>query len=138
MAIHSCSLGAPILLEEPKAAGVTPTRQTFAATPACDAMGAIGQRNTAWDPFLAARNRARRYGSNMEAQSKVSLCSQQVYATASPAREVAFMIEHGRRNDTHVPYPGVASFCDVALIFRNSEVCRAAYRYSQPKSDPAR
>ena len=52
MAIHSCSLGAPILLEEAKAAGVTPTRQTSAATPACDAMRAIGQWNTAWDPFF--------------------------------------------------------------------------------------
>jgi alkylhydroperoxidase/carboxymuconolactone decarboxylase family protein YurZ len=38
MAIHSCSLGAPILLEEAKAAGVTPTPKTTAATPACDAM----------------------------------------------------------------------------------------------------
>jgi alkylhydroperoxidase/carboxymuconolactone decarboxylase family protein YurZ len=52
MSIHSCSLGAPILLEEAKAAGVTPTRKTPAATPACDAMRAIGQWNTAWDPFF--------------------------------------------------------------------------------------
>jgi alkylhydroperoxidase/carboxymuconolactone decarboxylase family protein YurZ len=52
MAIHSCSLGAPILLEEAQAAGVTPARKTPAATPACDAMRAIGQWNTAWDPFF--------------------------------------------------------------------------------------
>jgi alkylhydroperoxidase/carboxymuconolactone decarboxylase family protein YurZ len=52
MAIHSCSLGAPILLEEAKAAGVTPTRKAPAATPACDVMRAIGQWNTAWDPFF--------------------------------------------------------------------------------------
>ena len=52
MSIHSCSLGAPILLEEVKAAGITPTRKTPAATPACDAMRAIGQWNTAWDPFF--------------------------------------------------------------------------------------
>jgi len=52
MAIHSCSLGAPILLEEAKATGVTPTRKASAATPACDAMRAIGQWNTAWDPFF--------------------------------------------------------------------------------------
>jgi alkylhydroperoxidase/carboxymuconolactone decarboxylase family protein YurZ len=52
MSIHSCSLGAPMLLEEAKAAGVTPTRKTPAATPACDAMRAIGQWNTAWDPFF--------------------------------------------------------------------------------------
>ena len=52
ISIHSCSLGAPILLEEAKAAGVTPTRQTSAATPACDAMRALGQWNMAWDPFF--------------------------------------------------------------------------------------
>jgi alkylhydroperoxidase/carboxymuconolactone decarboxylase family protein YurZ len=52
LSIHSCSLGAPILLEEAKAAGVAPTPKTSAATPACDAMRAIGQWNTAWDPFF--------------------------------------------------------------------------------------
>jgi alkylhydroperoxidase/carboxymuconolactone decarboxylase family protein YurZ len=52
MSIHSCSLGAPILLEEAKAAGVGLTRKTSAATPACDAMRTIGQWNTAWDPFF--------------------------------------------------------------------------------------
>jgi len=52
MSIHSCSLGAPILLEEAKVAGATPTRKTPAATPACDAMRTIGQWNTAWDPFF--------------------------------------------------------------------------------------
>ena len=52
ISIHSCSLGAPILLEEAKAAGVTPMRQTSVATPACDAMRALGQWNTAWDPFF--------------------------------------------------------------------------------------
>src|SRR5271168_2079693 len=50
MSIHSCSLGAPILLEEAKVAGITPTRKTPAATPACDAMRTLGQWNTAWDP----------------------------------------------------------------------------------------
>jgi alkylhydroperoxidase/carboxymuconolactone decarboxylase family protein YurZ len=54
MAIHSCSLGAPILLEEAKAAGVAPAPRpkTDPATPACDAMRAVGQWNTAWDPFF--------------------------------------------------------------------------------------
>ena len=33
MSIHSCSLGAPILLEEAKAAGVTPTRKTLRGYP---------------------------------------------------------------------------------------------------------
>jgi alkylhydroperoxidase/carboxymuconolactone decarboxylase family protein YurZ len=52
MAIHSCSLGAPILLEEAKAAGATPAPKPAASTPACDAMRAVGQWNTAWDPFF--------------------------------------------------------------------------------------
>ncbi len=53
MAIHSCSLGAPILLEEAAAAGVVPPERPEAPTPACDRMKAIGQWNQAWDPFLA-------------------------------------------------------------------------------------
>jgi len=52
MSIHSCSLGAPILLEEAKAAGARPAAKPVAATPACDKMKAIGQWNTAWDPFF--------------------------------------------------------------------------------------
>ena len=52
LAIHSCSLGAPILLEEGRAAGVRPApRKTKEATPACDKMREIGQWNQAWDPF---------------------------------------------------------------------------------------
>ena len=51
MSIHSCSLGAPILLEEAKAAGKQPAPKPPAATPACDKMKAIGQWNAAWDPF---------------------------------------------------------------------------------------
>ncbi len=50
-AVHSCSLGAPILIEEMKAAGVKPSGVAKPETPACDAMRAIGQWNTAWDPF---------------------------------------------------------------------------------------
>jgi alkylhydroperoxidase/carboxymuconolactone decarboxylase family protein YurZ len=53
MSIHSCSLGAPILLEEAKAANVQPApRANMEPTPACDAMRKIGQWNTAWDPFF--------------------------------------------------------------------------------------
>ena len=51
MSIHSCSLGAPILLEEAIAAGVQPASKPATATPACDKMKAIGQWNSAWDPF---------------------------------------------------------------------------------------
>jgi alkylhydroperoxidase/carboxymuconolactone decarboxylase family protein YurZ len=52
MSIHSCSLGAPILLEEAKAAGIRPARKAAGPTPACDRMRATGQWNTAWDPFF--------------------------------------------------------------------------------------
>src|SRR5262245_7388214 len=52
LAIHACSLGAPILLEEAQAAGVKAAPKDV-ATPACDTMRAIGQWNTAWDPFFA-------------------------------------------------------------------------------------
>lgn len=51
-AIHSCSLGAPMLLEEAQAAGATPSSGTVSEpTPFCDRMRAIGQWNPAWDPF---------------------------------------------------------------------------------------
>jgi alkylhydroperoxidase/carboxymuconolactone decarboxylase family protein YurZ len=51
--IHSCSLAAPILLEEAKAANVALTpRANTPPTPACDAMKRIGQWNAAWDPFV--------------------------------------------------------------------------------------
>ena len=50
--IHSCSLGAPIL-EEAKEAGAKPAQQGKGEpTPFCDKMRAIGQWNSAWDPFF--------------------------------------------------------------------------------------
>jgi len=52
LAVHSCSLGAPILLEEMKSAGVKSAGGPKPETPACDAMRAMGQWNTAWDPFF--------------------------------------------------------------------------------------
>jgi alkylhydroperoxidase/carboxymuconolactone decarboxylase family protein YurZ len=52
VAIHSCSVAAPILLEEAAAAGISlPEPDDETATPACDAVRAAGQWNTAWDPF---------------------------------------------------------------------------------------
>ena len=51
LAIHSCSLGAPLLLAElPAAHDEVPPHGS--ATPACDAMREIGQWNAAWDPFF--------------------------------------------------------------------------------------
>jgi alkylhydroperoxidase/carboxymuconolactone decarboxylase family protein YurZ len=52
LSIHSCSLGAPILIEEAKAAGVKPARQSAGiATPVCDRVRATGGWNDAWTPF---------------------------------------------------------------------------------------
>jgi len=53
MSIHSCSLGAPILLDEAKSAGAQPAPRAAVSTPACDRMKAIGQWNAAWEPFFA-------------------------------------------------------------------------------------
>ena len=55
LALHSCSLGAPILLEEAREAGVVPAERSKNAepTPFIDQMHAIGQWNQAWEPFLA-------------------------------------------------------------------------------------
>jgi alkylhydroperoxidase/carboxymuconolactone decarboxylase family protein YurZ len=45
LSIHTASLGVPILLEEAKAASVTPGPKKPAATPVCDEMKAAGQWN---------------------------------------------------------------------------------------------
>jgi len=51
-AIHSCSLGAPMLLEEARAMGARlAPRIAGEPTPFCDKMKSIGQWNAAWDPF---------------------------------------------------------------------------------------
>jgi nitrite reductase/ring-hydroxylating ferredoxin subunit/alkylhydroperoxidase/carboxymuconolactone decarboxylase family protein YurZ len=53
LSLHSCSLGAPILLEEAKAANVQrKPRAKTEPTPAIDAAKRIGQWNAAWDPFV--------------------------------------------------------------------------------------
>jgi alkylhydroperoxidase/carboxymuconolactone decarboxylase family protein YurZ len=52
LSIHTCSLGAPILLEEAKRAGVKLAPKGPAATPVCDKMEAAGQWNAAWDGFF--------------------------------------------------------------------------------------
>jgi len=52
LAIHSCSLAAPILLEEGKVAGVRAAPKEVGATPACDQIRAAGEWNAAWDPFF--------------------------------------------------------------------------------------
>ena len=52
LSIHSCSLGAPILIEEARAASVQPTRRAIdIATPVCDQLRVAGGWNEAWTPF---------------------------------------------------------------------------------------
>jgi alkylhydroperoxidase/carboxymuconolactone decarboxylase family protein YurZ len=53
MALHSCSLGAPILIEEAGPEAVAAAARPAGPTPAIDRMKAMGQWNAAWDPFLA-------------------------------------------------------------------------------------
>lgn len=54
LSIHTCSVGAPILLEEAAAAGLPlpAPPDPPPTTPAADRMRAAGQWNTAWDPFF--------------------------------------------------------------------------------------
>ena len=48
------SLGAPLLIEEAKAAGKAPSLSASERppTPTCEKMKALGQWNRAWDPFF--------------------------------------------------------------------------------------
>jgi alkylhydroperoxidase/carboxymuconolactone decarboxylase family protein YurZ len=52
VSLHSCSVAAPILLEEAHAARLEPASPRDMPTPAVDAMRAAGQWNDAWQPFL--------------------------------------------------------------------------------------
>lgn len=52
MSIHSCSLGAPILIEEAGPVAIAAAALEAGPTPACDHMKVIGQWNAAWDPFF--------------------------------------------------------------------------------------
>jgi alkylhydroperoxidase/carboxymuconolactone decarboxylase family protein YurZ len=52
LSLHTCSLGAPILLEEAKAVGSRQGPAETSATPVCDKMKSAGQWNPAWDAFF--------------------------------------------------------------------------------------
>jgi alkylhydroperoxidase/carboxymuconolactone decarboxylase family protein YurZ len=54
LSIHTCSLGAPILIEEARTAGATlpGLADPPPPTPACDRLRAAGQWNPAWDAFF--------------------------------------------------------------------------------------
>lgn len=51
LGIHTCSVGAPILLEEARTAGMNATPKDGVVTPAVEKTKKIGQWNTAWQPF---------------------------------------------------------------------------------------
>ncbi len=51
LGIHTCSLGAPILLEEARAADVHPMERSKPVTPISDKLRASGGWNEAWTPF---------------------------------------------------------------------------------------
>lgn len=53
VSVHSCSVAAPILLDEAQAGEPEPAPRTGGQpTPSCDAMRAAGQWNEAWSPFF--------------------------------------------------------------------------------------
>lgn len=68
-------------------------------------------------------------GGDLEDWSEVkSPCARGTFAVASPICRAA-AIHYGKHNAAaRVPYPVVASFCDVGMLAHVSEVCRAAYR----------
>jgi len=51
LSIHTASLGAPILLDEAKSAGLELKPKKKVLTPVCDKMKQAGQWNAAWDSF---------------------------------------------------------------------------------------
>jgi hypothetical protein len=98
-------------------------------------------------PEVDVLQELRRYGGyagrgpngQAESWSEVApLCARGVYAPASPKCEASAILKGGRPVDARVPYPEVAAFCDVNLLTRESEVCRAAYRLIQSRDDSAR
>ena len=58
-----------------------------------------------------------------------ALCARGAYASQSPFCEAATIKQHGARDGVRISYQEVASFCDVALMNTDTEVCRAAYRF---------
>ena len=98
-------------------------------------------------PEVNVLQELRRYGGyagigpngQTESWSEVApLCARSVYAPASPKCEASAILTGGRPVDARVPYSEVAAFCDVNLLTRESEVCRAAYRLIQSTDDSAR
>jgi alkylhydroperoxidase/carboxymuconolactone decarboxylase family protein YurZ len=98
MAIHSCSLAAPILLEEAQALGSPRPLKPAAATPSCDQMKAIGQWNTAWDPF---------YELDAKWTDQFMACGAGVYASSVlPAKDTELLSIAFDASYTHMYAPG--------------------------------
>lgn len=126
MAIHSCSLGAPILLEEAKAAGVAAAAAEPVATPNCDRMRNMGQWNAAWDPFFALDPQ---WTDQMMAAGAAIYASGVFTAKETELLSIAFDASY-----THMYAPGtrrhikgaLAAGASVAEIFAVLKVCVAA------------
>ena len=106
LSIHVCSLGAPILIEEAKAAGVS-AKANPVETPACDRMRAAGQWNVAWDAF---------YEVDPEWTEAFIVCGAPVYAGGildpklAELLSIAFDVSF-----THMYAPGVRRHVKAAL-----------------------
>ncbi len=106
LSIHVCSLGAPILIEEARAAGVS-AKANRVKTPACDRMRAAGQWNVAWDGF---------YEIDPEWTEAFIVCGAPVYAGGildlklAELLSIAFDVSF-----THMYAPGVRRHVKAAL-----------------------
>lgn len=106
LAIHSCSLGAPILLEEAQRAGKAPTPKK-AATPATDKMKATGMWNTAWDPFAEL---------DPAWTDEFIATGSSIYATkAMSPKDIELMSIALDASYTHMYAPGVRRHIQIAL-----------------------
>jgi len=107
MAIHSCSLGAPILLDEAKTAAAKSAPKSGVPTPACDKMKSIGQWNAAWDPF---------YALDPAWTDEFMATGVGVYATGVlPAKEVELLSIAFDASYTHMYAPGTRRHIHNAL-----------------------
>ena len=106
LSIHVCSLGAPILIEEAKIAGVS-AKGDSVESPACDRMRAAGQWNVAWDAF---------YDIDPEWTEAFIVCGAPVYAGGildpklAELLSIAFDVSF-----THMYAPGVRRHVKAAL-----------------------
>lgn len=76
---------------------------------------------------------------NLESWPRVlPACTTGAYAPASPICRAAQIQSERASGARSIPFSEVASFCDIKLIDRQSEVCRAAYRLSGAEGVSAR